>query len=113
MLSHQSLLDGEIDDVARLRQDADGIKHIDQRCSDPLGDVRPAFFAHDFGDLAVNGKSFEVGERKGCGMRNHPVDCQLPVGEADGLMSLERIAGRCCFVAEGLFGDHAARKFAG
>ena len=50
------LLDGEVDDVARLRQDADGVEHVDERRSDPLGDVRPAFFAGDFGDLAADGE---------------------------------------------------------
>jgi len=106
-------LDGEVDDITRLRQDAHSVEHVDQGRSDPLGDIGPTLLANHLGDLVVDGESFEVGEREGGGMGDHAVDGEAPVGKAAGLEALEGVAGRSGGVGEGRLGDHGAGEFAG
>ena len=72
-------LDGEVNDVARLRQESGGVQDLEQRRSNPLGDIRPALLAHHLGDLAADGKTLEVGKRKRCGMSDHSIDGKPPV----------------------------------
>src|SRR5579859_3369555 len=55
-------LDGEVDDVAGVRLDADGIQDVMERHADPLGDVGPALFALHHGDLAASRVTFELCE---------------------------------------------------
>ena len=62
MLSHQALLDGEVGDEAGFWFEAGFAENGGERRADPLGDVGPAFFAGDFGDLAARGEGAEVGD---------------------------------------------------
>ena len=55
-------LDGVVDEVTRLRQDPGGVEHVDERGADPLGDVGPALFAGDLGDLAAKSHAAEIGD---------------------------------------------------
>ena len=70
----EDLVRGVVDDVAGVGRDADGSEDIDERGSDPLGNVGPAFFAGDFGDLAAGGEGLEVGEGEGGRMGYEAVD---------------------------------------
>src|SRR5208283_923074 len=47
-------LDGEVNDVSRLRQESRGVQELVQGRADPLGDIGPALLAHYLGDLAAD-----------------------------------------------------------
>ena len=106
------VLDREVHEIARLRQESDGVQHLNQRRSDPLGDVRPALLARHLGDLAADRKTPEIGERKRCGLRDHSIDRKPPVRKPAGLVALEGIARGRSFVGERRLRNHAARKLA-
>ena len=67
-------LEGEVHKIAGLGQNADDAEEIRQRNSDPLGDVRPSFFARNLCYLVVDGKGLEIGEGERCGPCNHAID---------------------------------------
>ena len=86
-------LDGKVDDVFGLWLDAGEFEHIGERHAGPLGDIRPAFFAGELGDLAAGWITLELSERKGGGTIHHSVDGETPVGEASGLELLNASLG--------------------
>src|SRR5579863_6936210 len=104
------LFDTVVDDILRLGQDAGFIQHRGKRSADPFGDVRPAFFARDFGDLAVHRHALQIGEGQDQGARHGAVDDQTPVFETACLQLLEVLGRRLYLIGEWLFGNHAARE---
>src|SRR5215831_19564104 len=53
-------LDRKIDNVPSLRADTDDIKDMGETHAGPLGNVRPALFTRDFGDLATTRVAAEL-----------------------------------------------------
>ena len=105
-------IDRKVDDVTRLRHDAGGVQDVEQRRPDPLRDVRPAFFARDFGDLPADWKPLEVVQRERRRLRDEAFDGEPPVLEAACLKALEVIAWRRDLVGERRIRDLAAAEFA-
>ena len=106
-------LNRSVDDVAHLRERAGFLKDGAEGCADPFGDVGPAFFADDLGDLVPPGECLKIGDRERQRLFHHAVDDEAPVAEAGGLLLLEGIRGRRHFIHERSFRNHAAGKFAG
>ena len=112
MLSHQAAFDRKVHDVTRLRHDAGGAQDVDERRPDPLRDVRPAFFARDFGDLPAHRKPLDLVQRERRRLRDEAFDGEPPVLEAVCLKALEVIARRRDLVGERRIRDLAAAEFA-
>src|SRR6185503_8514544 len=95
-----------------LRHDAGGAQDVDERRPDPLRDVRPPFFARDFGDLPARWKPLDLVQRERRRLRDEAFDREPPVLEAVRLKALEVIARRRDLVGERRIRDLAAAEFA-
>ena len=62
-----------------------------ERCPDPLSNVGPSFFAHDFGNLAPDRETAKIGKRKRSWTRNHSVYGKSPVSKTVVLEAFEFI----------------------
>ncbi len=75
----------KVGDVARLRKGAGFAEDGGEWRADPFGDVGPAFFAGDLGDLAADGESAKIGDGERERVGDEAVDDETPVGEVVGL----------------------------
>ena len=105
-------LNGEVHQIARLRQEPGGLQHLNQRRSDPLGDVGPALLTYHFRDLAANRKALEVGQRKGCGARDHAIQRKPPVSKPAAGSCWKALLGGATSLAKGVFEIMLRKKFA-
>ena len=103
-------VDGEIHDISRFGQHLAGPKHLKQRGSDPLGDVRPSLLTHNFSDLAAYGKALEIGQGKRRRSGHHSIDDKSPIRKTAALQAFEGFVQGRDLVSERNLRNHAARK---
>ena len=73
----------------RLWVDPDKMQDVKERHANPLGDVGPAFFTREFGDVAPRRAVLEVSNRERCRLMDHAIDGKPPVRESARLKALK------------------------
>src|ERR1700737_4511030 len=87
----------DIHDVSGLWVDPDKMQDVGERHANPLGDVGPALFTREFGDVAARRVALEVSNRKQRRLSDHAIDGESPVRETSGPKALKvfREGGEC------------------
>src|ERR1700692_3225229 len=63
----------DIHDVSGLGLDSDEMQDVGERHANPLGDVGPALFTREFGDVATRRTALEVSNRERCRLMDHAI----------------------------------------
>ncbi len=79
----------DIHDVSGLGVDPDKMQDVGERHANPLGDVGPAFFTGEFGDVAARRVALEVSNREQRRLMDHAIDGEPPVCESARLKALK------------------------
>ena len=84
-----------------------------KRYADPFGDVGPALFTGEVGNLAAPGMTPEFWKRERAGTCNQAIYLQSPIDEAGRLMALEDLVLGRISIREGRIRNLAAVELAG
>ena len=71
----------KVDDISGLRVDSDKMQDMVERHTDPLGDIRPALFTCEFGDMAARGIARKLGKRERRRVMDHAIYGEPPACE--------------------------------
>ena len=83
----------DMHDVSGLCVDPNKMQDVGERHAYPLGDVGPALFTHEFGNVAARRIALEVSNRKQRRLSDHAIDGESPVCETTGLKALKVFRG--------------------
>src|SRR5208282_1110580 len=101
----------DIHDVSGLWVDPHEIQDVRERHANPLGDVRPALFTREFGDMAARRVALEVSNRERRRFIDHAIYGEPPVRESARLKALKVFRERVEFVREWTRRNSVSREF--
>jgi hypothetical protein len=93
--------------------DPDKMQDVGERHAHPLGDVGPALFTDEFGNVAATWIALELADRKRRRLSDHAIHEEPPVCETRRLKTLEVFREGRELVGKWTRRNLAAREFAG